>query len=162
LPDKNNLVIALNGFPVLSEDVTFDTQSAEVVLTTPPLSGTMVTAGFEFDVPVRFDTDQLDIALEAFGAGQLINIPLIEVSFTDHDKNILWDGINYEASSGLTPSEVDRRLGFSIDNGAVQGALQSGKISDADIAAGLYENAVMDCFRVNWKDTSQSVNIKRA
>jgi len=79
LPVKNNLVIALNGSPVLSEDVTFDTQSAEVVLTTPPPSGAIVTAGFEFDVPVRFDTNQLDITLEAFGAGQLINIPLIEV-----------------------------------------------------------------------------------
>ena len=79
LPVKNNLVIALNGSPVLSQDVTFDTQSAEVFFTTPPQSEVIITAGFEFDVPVRFDTNQLDIALEAFDAGQLINIPLIEV-----------------------------------------------------------------------------------
>ena len=79
LPVKNNLIIALNGSPVLPEDVTFDTQSVEVIFTTPPPMGAIITAGFEFDVPVRFDTDQLDIALEAFGAGQLINIPLIEV-----------------------------------------------------------------------------------
>ena len=43
------------------------------------------------------------------------------LGFTNHDRNLEIDGINYEASSGLTPSEVDRRLGFSIDNGAVQG-----------------------------------------
>jgi hypothetical protein len=83
----------------------------------------------------------------------------VVLGFTDHDENIHWDGLNYEASSGLTPSEVDRRLGFSIDNGAVQGALQSGKITDADIAAGLYDEAVMDCFRVNWKDPSQHVHM---
>ena len=45
----------------------------------PPVSGAIISAGFEFDVQVRFDTDQLDLALEAFGAGQAANIPLIEV-----------------------------------------------------------------------------------
>lgn len=83
----------------------------------------------------------------------------VVLGFTDHDENILWDGFNYEASSGLTPSEVDRRLGFSIDNSAVQGALQSGKITEADIAAGLYDEAVMDCFRVNWIDPAQHVHM---
>ena len=83
----------------------------------------------------------------------------VVLGFTDHDENILWDGINYEASSGLTPSEVDRRLGFSIDNGSLQGALQSGKITSADIAAGFYEDAVMDCFRVNWKDPAERVHM---
>lgn len=81
------------------------------------------------------------------------------LGFTDHDKNLDVDGINYEASSGLTPSEVDKRLGFSIDNGAVQGALQSDKISAADIKSGAYENAVIDAFRVNWKDTTQTVHM---
>ena len=81
------------------------------------------------------------------------------LGFTDHDLNIEIDGINYEGSSGLTPSEVDRRLGFSIDNGAMQGALHSDKISADDIKNGLYENAVIDCFRVNWKDSSQRVHM---
>ena len=79
--------------------------------------------------------------------------------FTDHDRDITLDGINYEDSSGLTPSDVDRRLGFSIDNGAVQGALNSDRISAEDIAAGLYEEAVLDSFRVNWNDTSQRVHM---
>ena len=79
------------------------------------------------------------------------------LGFTDHDRNLEVDGINYEASSGLTPSEVDKRLGFSIDNGAVQGALSSDKVSAEDINSGLYENAMIESFRVNWKDTSQIV-----
>ena len=83
------------------------------------------------------------------------------LGFTDHDRNLEIDGINYEASSGLTPSEVDRRLGFSIDNGAVQGALTSEKISPEDIASGFYENAIIESFRVNWKDTSQIVKVSR-
>ena len=81
------------------------------------------------------------------------------LGFTDHDRNLEVDGINYEASSGLSQSDVDKRLGFSIDNGAVQGALQSDQISAEGINSGLYENAKIDCFRVNWKDTSQIVKM---
>ena len=77
--------------------------------------------------------------------------------FTNHDRSLEIEGLNYEGSSGLTPSEVDSRLGFSIDNGAVQGALTSEKISAEDIKNALYENAVIESFRVNWKDTSQIV-----
>jgi len=79
--------------------------------------------------------------------------------FTNHDVDLEIGGIKYEGSSGLTPSEVDRRLGFSIDNGAVQGVLKSERISSTDIKAGLYENAVIDSYRVNWKDTSQIVHM---
>lgn len=79
------------------------------------------------------------------------------LGFTDHDLNLEIEGINYEGSSGFAPSEVDRRLGFSIDNGAVQGALTSDQISADDIKSGLYENAVIETFRVNWKDTSQII-----
>ncbi|MGL5447074.1 MAG: DUF2460 domain-containing protein, partial [Rhabdaerophilum sp.] len=38
-----------------------------------------VTAGFAFDVPVRFDTDFLEIDLSAFEAGAIPSIPLIEI-----------------------------------------------------------------------------------
>jgi uncharacterized protein (TIGR02217 family) len=44
-----------------------------------PAEGTLVTAGFEFDVPVRFDTEQLSVSLAAFKAGQIPSIPLIEI-----------------------------------------------------------------------------------
>lgn len=44
-----------------------------------PATGAAITAGFRFDVPVRFDTDTLDINLEAFEAGAIPKIPLIEI-----------------------------------------------------------------------------------
>lgn len=43
-----------------------------------PASGA-VRAGFEFDVPVRFDTDRIDIDLAQFDAGRIPSIPLVEV-----------------------------------------------------------------------------------
>ena len=44
-----------------------------------PAAGEPVTAGFEFDVPVRFDSDMLTINLDAFAAGQIPDIALVEV-----------------------------------------------------------------------------------
>lgn len=50
-----------------------------VTLAEAPEEGALVTAGFLFDVPVRFDTDRLDIELSSFDAAVAPNIPLIEV-----------------------------------------------------------------------------------
>ncbi|RDV02140.1 DUF2460 domain-containing protein [Undibacter mobilis] len=44
-----------------------------------PASGQVVTAGFVFDVPVRFDTDYLEVDLSAFAAGAIPKIPLVEI-----------------------------------------------------------------------------------
>jgi uncharacterized protein (TIGR02217 family) len=44
-----------------------------------PPKGAQVTAGYLFDVPVRFDTDYLEIDYAAFGTGGIPNIPLIEI-----------------------------------------------------------------------------------
>jgi uncharacterized protein (TIGR02217 family) len=44
-----------------------------------PVSGASVTAGFEFDVPVRFDTDKLEINVQGFRHGAIPSIPLVEI-----------------------------------------------------------------------------------
>ncbi len=44
-----------------------------------PQSGALVRVGFEFDVPVRFDADRIDLNIEAFRAGRIPTIPLIEI-----------------------------------------------------------------------------------
>jgi uncharacterized protein (TIGR02217 family) len=44
-----------------------------------PDAGEAVTAGFLFDVPVRFDTDYLEVDLSAFAAGAIPKIPLVEI-----------------------------------------------------------------------------------
>ena len=44
-----------------------------------PGSGAAITAGFLFDVPVRFDTDYLEVDLSAFAAGAIPKIPLLEI-----------------------------------------------------------------------------------
>ena len=60
---------------------TVDTTTGLVAFTPGhlPAAGAAVTAGFEFDVPVRFDTDFLEVDLAYFEAGQIPNIPIIEI-----------------------------------------------------------------------------------
>ena len=60
-------------------DWTCDWESGVVSFASPPADGASVTAGFEFDVPVRFDTDRLSISLATFEAGQAPEVPVIEV-----------------------------------------------------------------------------------
>ena len=56
-----------------------DTATGLVTFDDPPNEGAQVTAGFEFDVPVRFDADLLQIDLAAFEAGDIPDIPLVEI-----------------------------------------------------------------------------------
>lgn len=56
-----------------------NTATGIVTFDTAPAEGVLVTAGFEFDVPVRFDTDQLDVTLDIERLGSITSIPLIEI-----------------------------------------------------------------------------------
>ncbi len=81
-PAVETLSVAVDGVEKLSpEDWSFDFATGEVVFApgSMPGAGEAVTAGYEFDVPVRFDTERISISLTAFKAGQIPSIPLIEV-----------------------------------------------------------------------------------
>jgi uncharacterized protein (TIGR02217 family) len=58
---------------------TVDAVTGIVTFDAPPAEGEVIQAGFEFDVPVRFDTDVLDLSLETFRAGAVPQIPIIEI-----------------------------------------------------------------------------------
>lgn len=58
-------------------DLSFDT--GRVRFHAPPASGAEIRAGFEFDCPVRFENDQIKGVVEAFGAGRIVSIGLIEL-----------------------------------------------------------------------------------
>jgi len=58
---------------------TLDATTGAVTFTTAPGNGVIVRAGFEFDVPVRFDTDMLDVTLDIERLGSITSIPLLEI-----------------------------------------------------------------------------------
>ncbi|MDY8109117.1 DUF2460 domain-containing protein [Fulvimarina sp. 2208YS6-2-32] len=73
-----SLRIALDGAAVMG-GFRLDPGGGAVSFDAPPPAGVTVEAGFAFDVPVRFDTDQLSVNVTGFEAGEIPSIPLIEV-----------------------------------------------------------------------------------
>ena len=83
------------------------------------------------------------------------------MGFTDHDRDLAFDGVTYEAAAGLTASAIETRAGLAVDNLDVLGALASERLSDADLAAGLYDDASVEIWRVNWQAVDQRVLMRK-
>lgn len=76
-PVVGTVRLAISG--VETTDFTIDSVTGSVGLEEAPALGAPVTAGFEFDTPVRFDADRVEVTLESFEAGRMAALPLIEV-----------------------------------------------------------------------------------
>lgn len=80
-PVAGTVQVAVAGIIQPLANVTVDYATGLITFLTGhiPPTGVAITAGFEFDVPVRFDTDKLDISLQGFAHGAIPNIPIVEV-----------------------------------------------------------------------------------
>ncbi len=77
-PVEGSVVVAVDGV-TQSDGSGVDTATGLVTLNDAPPVGAVVSAGFSFDVPVRFDADRIEVTLESFEAGRMAAVPLIEV-----------------------------------------------------------------------------------
>mgnify|MGYP001548577442 CR=1 FL=1 len=77
-PVDGTVRIAVDGVEQTS-GVSVDPTTGLVTFDTPPATDAAITAGYEFDTPVRFDTDALSINLASFAAGEIPSIPIVEV-----------------------------------------------------------------------------------
>ena len=75
-PLAGSVVVAVDGVAVAA---TADSETGLVTLSNPPGNGALVTAGFLFDCPVRFDTDRLEMSLDFIAAGAAPSVPLVEL-----------------------------------------------------------------------------------
>jgi uncharacterized protein (TIGR02217 family) len=80
-PVAGSVRVAVGGVEVLGGAFGCDVTTGVVTFAAGhiPAPGAAVTAGFLFDVPVRFDTDYLEVDLSAFAAGAIPKIPLVEI-----------------------------------------------------------------------------------
>jgi len=85
----------------------------------------------------------------------------VVLGFTDHDRDLTFDGVTHRAASGFTASAIQSDLGLSVSNLDVEGALSSAAIAEADLAAGRYDGAECLVHLVNWQDVSQRVLLRR-
>lgn len=80
-PIEGSVTLALDGQLVSDENYSVNNTTGEVEFASyaTPAQGQILTAGFEFDVPVRFDSDEISINLSHFEAGDIPAIPLVEL-----------------------------------------------------------------------------------
>jgi uncharacterized phage protein (TIGR02218 family) len=79
------------------------------------------------------------------------------LGFTDHDHPLTFDGTTFEAATGFTASDMKTSVGLAVDNLDVSGALRSDSLNETDLSAGLFDEAKVEIWRVNWSDTAQRV-----
>jgi hypothetical protein len=99
------------------------------------------------------------------GAATLAHVWLLtrrdeaRLGFTDHDRDLVHDGVLCRAGSGWTVGAADAGLGFAPGMASASGGLDSEALGEADIAAGLYDGCAVECRRVDWSQPSLFVSL---
>jgi uncharacterized phage protein (TIGR02218 family) len=77
--------------------------------------------------------------------------------FTDHDRDLAFDGLVFRAQTGLTASALQQSTGLAVDNSEALGALTSDAIAESDVNAGRYDGAEVRAWLVNWAAPEERV-----
>ena len=74
----------------------------------------------------------------------------VVMGFTDHDRDLVVDGAVCRAASGWTAGAGESAVGLAAGSVSAAGALDDDAISEADVAAGLFDAATVELWRVDW------------
>lgn len=72
--------------------------------------------------------------------------------FTDHDGDVVFDGMVFRAATGMSATALAQGTGLSVDNTEAIGVLSDSAITEADIAQGRFDGAEVRAWLVNWQD----------
>ena len=86
----------------------------------------------------------------------------IRLGFTDHDRQLSVDGVTCHPESGLLPTAVTSGPDLAVGGGEVAGSLTSPALEEDDLEAGLWDNAEVGVYLVNWQQPADHVLLKRA
>jgi uncharacterized protein (TIGR02217 family) len=78
-PVASTLAVYIDAVLQSNSDYALEVATGEINFVSAPANDAVVTADFEFDVPVRFDTDRLSATLDSYGVNSWNDIPLVEV-----------------------------------------------------------------------------------
>ncbi len=81
----------------------------------------------------------------------------VTLGFTDHDRDLTFDGVTFKAETGLTARALQQQTGLSVDNTEALGGFSDAAITEADLAAGRYDGASVRAWLVNWAAVGQRV-----
>src|SRR4051812_31509585 len=77
--------------------------------------------------------------------------------FTEHDEDIVVDGVTCRAGTGLSASEATQQLGLAVAGAEISGALAADTLNEHDLAAGRYDAAAVVVHLVDWSEPSLRV-----
>ena len=77
------------------------------------------------------------------------------LGFTDHDGDLIFDGVKFMAQTGLTARALQQTSGFAVDNTEAMGALSDASVREEDILAGRYDGAGVTAYLVNWQQVDE-------
>ena len=81
------------------------------------------------------------------------------LGFTDHDQDLVVEGVACRAASGWTAGAADSAVGFSAGSAAVAGGLDDTAITEVEVEAGLYDGASVALWRVDWERPDLKVRL---
>lgn len=85
----------------------------------------------------------------------------VVLAFTDHDEDIPYNSLTYLSASGYDATDISSAATLQVDNLELSGPLASPNITEADLRAGLWDNAKVRIDLINWADTSMGVMNQR-
>ena len=83
----------------------------------------------------------------------------VVLGFTDHDRDLVVEGVTYRAASGWSAGATETAAGFSPGMAAAVGGFDDAALSEADLAAGLYDGARVECRIVDWSEPGLSMRL---
>ncbi|CAN5340876.1 DUF2163 domain-containing protein [soil metagenome] len=86
----------------------------------------------------------------------------VRLGFTDHDRPLSVEGVTCSAASGWTAGAAEGELGFAPGTASTAGVLTTAAVTEADIAAGAYDGATVEAWRVDWTDPATRLLLWRA
>jgi uncharacterized phage protein (TIGR02218 family) len=82
--------------------------------------------------------------------------------FTDHDREIAFDGTVYRPELGFEAGATTLEPDFAAGSAEVAGILSSNAIGEADLAAGLWDGGRVEIHAVDWRAPDNRVLLRRA
>ena len=108
--------------------------------------------------------NEMAVRIES-GAATLCHVWRLEradgvvMGFTDHDRDLVVDGVVCRAASGWSAGAAEGSVGLAAGSSAAAGVLDDAALTDADITAGLYDGATVEVFRVDWQRPDLGVRL---
>ncbi len=81
----------------------------------------------------------------------------VVMGFTDHDLDLIFEGVVFRAGTGLTARALSQVSGLAVDNSEAVGALSDAGVREEDLRAGRFDGAEVRLWLVNWQDVTARI-----